>query len=63
MIQENHGRPVRVGETIGAAYVLGYFDSVEDMEAVYARYAGARHLRIDKDGFEAVQEIPGGAGS
>ncbi|MCP5117349.1 MAG: hypothetical protein GY953_41525 [bacterium] len=42
-IQELHGRPVKAGESFGAAYVVGYFDDVSEMERVYDRYRGAPH--------------------
>ena len=52
MIQENHGRPVTKGETIGAAYVLGYFDSIGEMEDIYDRFRGASQLRVDEEGYQ-----------
>ncbi len=49
MIQENHRRNVKAGETIGAAYVVGWFDSIADMEKTYDRFKGAKRLVI-RDG-------------
>lgn len=46
-IQELHGRPVRAGERIGAAYVVGWFDDVEEMRRVYDRHKGANRLTIE----------------
>jgi hypothetical protein len=48
-IEELHGRKVRAGEPFGAAYVIGYFDSVPGMQKVYDRYRGARKIVV-KDG-------------
>jgi hypothetical protein len=48
-IQELHGRPVKAGGSFGAAYVVGYFDNIADMEKTYDRYKGARRIVI-KDG-------------
>jgi hypothetical protein len=48
-IEELHGRKVRAGDRFGAAYVIGYFDSIPAMEKVYDRYRGARKITI-KDG-------------
>ena len=45
LIEEIGGRPVRPGDTFGAAYVVGFFDSIEEMEAVYDEHAGK--TRID----------------
>jgi hypothetical protein len=50
-IEELHGEKVKAGETFGAAYIVGYFDSVEEMERVYDRFRGARAIRIDQADF------------
>lgn len=47
-IQELHGRKVKAGETFGAAYVVGYFTDVKEMEEIYDRYNGARHIEVDQ---------------
>jgi hypothetical protein len=44
-IQELHGRKVKADETLGAAYVVGWFDDIADMERVYDRYKGAGFAR------------------
>ena len=45
-IQELHGRKVRAGESFGAAYVVGCFDNIPEMEKVYDRYKGASKIVI-----------------
>ncbi|MFN4258822.1 MAG: hypothetical protein ACK4RK_05960 [Gemmataceae bacterium] len=45
-IQELHGRNVVAGETFGAAYVVGWFDDLDEMHRVYDRYQGARALTV-----------------
>lgn len=50
-IQELHGRKVKKGEAFGAAYVVGWFDSVREMEAVYDRCKGADQIVIEKGKF------------
>ena len=45
-IQEIGGVAVRPGESFGAAHIIGYFDSVEEMETVYDRYVGARGIAL-----------------
>jgi hypothetical protein len=47
LIQELHGRPVRAGESFGAAYVVGYFDDVAEMERIYDRYRGASRIVLE----------------
>src|SRR5262245_2467898 len=48
-IEELHMRPVKAGESFGAAYVVGWFDSKEEMERVYDKHKGATRIDI-KDG-------------
>ncbi len=45
-IQELHGRKVKAGETIGAAYAVGWFDDIAAMEALCDRCKGKRTLRV-----------------
>ncbi len=47
LIQEIGGRPTQPGDTFGACYVLGWFDSIEVMAEVYDRHRGASGLAID----------------
>ena len=51
MILEMHGRPVKAGDTFSAAHIVGYFDSIEEMRAVYDRYKGHRKLAVDASGW------------
>jgi hypothetical protein len=48
-IEELHGKKVKAGETFGAAYVVGWFDDVAEMEKVYDRHKGKRALVVDGD--------------
>ena len=50
-IQELHRRPVKAGESFGAAYVVGWFDSVEEMNRVYDAHKGRRGIVIDGTSF------------
>jgi hypothetical protein len=45
-IQELHGRPVKAGESFGAAYVVGFFDNVQEMEKTYDRFRGTTGIAI-----------------
>jgi hypothetical protein len=40
MIQEFGGRPIEPGESFSAAFIIGFFDSIEEMERVYDEHAG-----------------------
>lgn len=45
-IQEIGQWPVAAGESFGAAYVVGWFDDVADMQEVYDRHKGAGGLTV-----------------
>ena len=57
MIQELGGKPIRAGESFGAAYVVGYFDSIDEMNRTYDLYAGHRGLRVDRNGWRLTKRI------
>jgi hypothetical protein len=42
---------VRAGESFGAAYVVGWFDSIAEMEQVYDRYKGKRRIVLERGRF------------
>lgn len=51
-IQELHKKKVKAGESFGAAYVVGWFDDVAEMNKVYDRYKGATRIETTKEGFK-----------
>ena len=52
MIEEFGGRPIRPGESFSAAFIVGFFDSIDEMNEVYDRYAGrARRSRSMSGGW------------
>src|SRR5439155_20511258 len=50
-IQELHQKRVKVGESFGAAYVVGWFHDIREMEKTYDRYQRARKIVIDDGKF------------
>jgi hypothetical protein len=52
MIEEIGGRPVKAGEAFGAAFVVGFFDSVEEMNRVYDEYAGHCGVSVNQQGWK-----------
>lgn len=50
-IQEIGGYPIRRGESFGAVYLIGFFDSIEEMQETYARHRGATRLEADEESF------------
>jgi len=55
MIEEIGGRPVKAGESFGAAFIVGYFDSIEEMEKVYDEYAGHQGLEVTEKGWKLTK--------
>jgi len=57
-IEEIGGHPVKPGgagaggESFGAAFIVGYFDSIEEMEAVYDTYSGKSMLEMTAEGWK-----------
>jgi hypothetical protein len=47
MIEEFGGRPIKAGESFSAAFIVGYFDSIEEMHDVYDRYKGCTALTVN----------------
>lgn len=56
-IEEFGGRPVKAGGTFGAAFVVGFFDSVAEMERVYDEHAGHQGLEATKDGWRLKERV------
>jgi hypothetical protein len=53
-IEELHRRHVDAGESFGAAYVVGWFDDVPEMQKVYDQYKGAKRIVVDAGKFKVV---------
>jgi hypothetical protein len=47
MIEEIHGKAVKAGESFSAAHVVGFFDDVDSMHAVYEKYKGHTKLVVE----------------
>jgi hypothetical protein len=55
LIEEFGGRPIKAGGTFSAAFVVGYFDSVEEMKTVFDRYAGHSGLEVSAEGWKLIK--------
>jgi hypothetical protein len=55
MIEEYGGRPIQPGETFSAAFIVGYFDSLEEMDAVYDAHRGHTRLQANANGWKLVK--------
>jgi hypothetical protein len=54
MIEEFGGRPVRPGQSFSAAFLVGYFDALEDADRVYDAYKGNTALQVAADGWKLL---------
>ena len=54
-IEEFGERPVKLGESFSAAFIVGYFDSPEEMHVVYDRYKGATGLAVTPEGWKLTK--------
>ncbi len=52
LIEEFGGRPIRAGESFRAAFIVGYFDSLDDMHAVYDAHRGATRLTVTPEAWK-----------
>lgn len=52
MIEEIGGRPVKAGESFGAVFMVGYFDSIEEMHQMYDMHAGFNRLNLSAAGWK-----------
>lgn len=57
-IHEVGERPIKAGESFGAAYVIGWFESIEEMEQVYDQYRGHSALEATPDGWKLIPSAP-----
>jgi hypothetical protein len=55
LIEEFGGKPIQPGESFSAAFIVGYFDSVEEMEKVYDRYAGHTGLEVSEQAWKLTR--------
>ena len=55
MIEEIGGRPVKAGDSFGAAFIVGFFDSIEEMHTVYDEYAGHQGLQVNDKGWKLTK--------
>jgi hypothetical protein len=55
LIEEFGGRPIKPGESFSAAFVVGFFDSIEEMHDVYDQYAGHTGLDVDREAWKLTR--------
>jgi len=57
MIQEFGGRPIQAGESFSAAFIVGYFDSIEEMHQVYDRHRGHVDLQVTDKAWQLLSQV------
>lgn len=55
MIEEFGGRPIKPGESFSAAFIVGFFDSIDEMHAVYDQYSGNSGLAVTQEGWKLTK--------
>jgi hypothetical protein len=55
MIEEFGGRPIKKGESFSAAFIVGFFDSIEEMQQVYDAHRGHTGLEVTEQGWKLVK--------
>lgn len=48
------GKAIKAGESFSAAYVVGYFDSIDEMEKTCDQYAGATEVEASEKGWKLL---------
>lgn len=56
MIQEFGGHPIKAGESFQAAYIIGYFDDIDEMHKVYDQHKGTISLDVSNDGWKFIKK-------
>lgn len=51
-IEEFGERPIKAGQSFSAAFIVGYFDSIDEMNTVYDQHKGATGLSVTSEGWK-----------
>ena len=52
LIEEFGGRPIRAGESFSAAFIVGFFDDLDEMRRVYDQHKGYTQLDVSEAGWK-----------
>jgi hypothetical protein len=55
MIEEFGGRPIRAGDSFSAAFIVGYFDSIQQMHDTYDDHKGFTGLSVSREGWKLTR--------
>jgi hypothetical protein len=54
-IEELHKRKVKAGDSFGAAYAIGWFDDVKEMETIYDGLKGVKRIVVENGELRLVK--------
>lgn len=57
MIEEIHGKPTQPGDSFSAAHIVGYFDSIAEMHALFQKYQGQTALHASTGGWSLSRTL------
>jgi glucose/arabinose dehydrogenase len=57
MIEEIGGRPIKAGQSFSAAFIVGFFDSIEEMQKVYDQNAEHNYLEVTAEHWQ-LSKLP-----
>ena len=55
MIEEFGGKPIKAGQSFSAAFIVGYFDSIDEMHHVYDQNKGYTALEVTVEGWKLLK--------
>ncbi len=55
MIEEFGERPIKAGESFSAAFIVGYFDTLDEAHKVYDQHRGHSGLTVDASGWKLTK--------
>lgn len=55
MIEEFGERPIKAGESFSAAFIVGFFDSIDEMQEVYDAHKGHSGLEVSETGWKLTK--------
>jgi len=55
LIEEFSGRPIKAGQSFSAAFLVGYFDTVDEMHAVYDAHRGHTGLSVTESTWKLIK--------
>jgi hypothetical protein len=55
MIEEFGERPIKAGEHFSAAFIVGYFDTLDEAAKVYDAHKGASGLEVAEAGWKLTK--------